>query len=171
MTVNECDEGMTNVINDNAFNSNRSDIDGAFNSSNRRSTSTGNWHNGAGDESRVSSRREHEQHLEELASKETHAVTKLKILVSGSLFFSMVAVAHLAYFFTAQGERQSFEAQFYDDANKILGNTGNNLQRTMEVTDAFITSIISFAAHTNQTWPNAVIPDFSVTAEEVRSLC
>jgi hypothetical protein len=161
---------MTNVINDNAFNSDRSDIDGddaSFNSSNRRSTSTGNWHNGAGDESRVSSRREHGHQIEELASKETHAVTKLKILV----FCSMVAVALLEYFFTAQGERQSFEAQFYDDANKILGNTGNNLQRTMEVTDAFITSITSFAAHTNQTWPYVVIPDFSVTAEKVRSLC
>jgi hypothetical protein len=174
MTVNECDEGLTNVIYDNAFNSDRSGIDGddaSFNSSNRRSTSSGNWHNGAGDESIVSSRREHEQHLEELASKETHAVTKLKFLVFGSLFFSMVAVALLAYFFTAQGERQSFEANFYDDANKILGNMGNNLQRTMEVTDAFITSITSFAAQTNQTWPYVVIPDFSVTAEKVRSLC
>jgi hypothetical protein len=141
------------------------------NDSNYHSIISGDWRIGAEDESSASSRKEYEQHLEKLASKETRAVTRLKFLVFGSLFCSMVAVALSAYFLTAQGERRNFEMQFYDDAYKILGNMGQNLQRTMEVSDAFITSITSYAAHTNQTWPYVVIPDYSVTAEKIRSLC
>jgi hypothetical protein len=41
----------------------------------------------------------------------------------------------------------------------------------MEASDAFIASITSYAAHTNQTWPYVVIPDFSVAAEKIRCLC
>jgi hypothetical protein len=130
-----------------------------------RSTSSGDWHSMLEDDLSVSSRRE------ELASKESRAVTKLKLLVFGSLFCSMVAVALVAYFLTSQAEQDNFELKFHDDANKLLGNMGQNLQRTMEAADAFITSITSYAAHTNQTWPYVVIPDFAVRAEKVRSLC
>jgi hypothetical protein len=35
----------------------------------------------------------------------------------------------------------------------------------------FIASITSDAAHTHQTWPYVVIPDFVVAAEKLRSLC
>jgi hypothetical protein len=70
--------------------------------------------------------------------EETRAVTKLKLVVFGSLFFSMVAVVLSEFFLTAQGERSNFEVQFYDDANKILRNMGSNLQRTMEAADGFI---------------------------------
>jgi hypothetical protein len=75
------------------------------------------------------------------------------------------------YFLTSQAEEDSFELHFQDHAKKILGNMGQNIQRTMEASDAFIASITSYAAHTNQTWPFVVIPDFSVTAEKIRSLC
>jgi hypothetical protein len=130
-----------------------------------RSTSSGDWHSLVGDDLNISS------HREELASKESRVVTKLKLLVFGSLFFSMVAVVLAAYYLTSQAEIDSFELKFHDDANKLLGNMGQNLQRTMEAADAFITSISSYAAHTNQTWPYVVIPDFAVRAEKVRSLC
>lgn len=83
----------------------------------------------------------------------------------------MVAVELTAYFLLSQAKIDSFELHFYDDANKILGNIGQNLLRTMEASDVFITTITSFAARTNQTWPYVVIPDFSVTAEKIRSLC
>jgi hypothetical protein len=108
---------------------------------------------------------------EGLSSKETRAVINLKLFVFGSLFLSMVAVVLTAYFLTSQAEHDSFELHFYDDANKILGNMGQNLQRTMQASDAYIATITSYAAHTNQTWPYVVIPDFSVTAEKFRSLC
>jgi hypothetical protein len=60
-----------------------------------RSTSSVEGGSTAGDNSSVFFRREG------LASKETRAVTKLKLLVFGSLFFSMVAVALTAYFLTS----------------------------------------------------------------------
>jgi hypothetical protein len=154
-----------------AFNNNIDIDDSSVNESNDgevhhcRSTSSGEWHSEVGDNSCNSNRRE------VLASNETRVVTKLKLLVFGSLFFSMVAVVLGAYYLTLQAEITSFELHFHDDANKILGNIGQNLQRSMEASDAFITSITSYAANTNQTWPFVVIPDFSVRAEKIRSLC
>ena len=60
-------------------------------------------------------------------------------------------------------ERQNFEVHFYDDGNKILGNMGQNVQAA----DAFIASITSYAAHTNQTCPYVVIPDFAVLKKQL----
>jgi hypothetical protein len=140
-TVDDIDASITFDVED--------DCNHSVNDSFCPSTSSGDQRSGAGDEATVLSRREYEQHLEELASKETRAVTKLRFLVFGSLFFSMMAVVLSAYYLTTQGERHNFELQFYDDANKILGNMGHNLQRTMEAADAFIASITSYAAHTN----------------------
>jgi hypothetical protein len=138
-----------------------------------RSTSSGDdWKSGVGDDSSIASRREYEQRREvELAARETRAVGKLKLLVFGSLFLSMIAVVLSAYFLTSQAEQDNFELQFYDDSNKILGNIGQNLERIMEASDAFVSSIASYAAHSNQTWPYVVVPDFAVQAEKVRSLC
>jgi hypothetical protein len=130
-----------------------------------RSTSSCESRSEARDTSYKFSRRE------ELSSKETRAVTKLKLLVFGSLFCSMVAVALVEYFLTSQAEQDGFELLFNDYANKLLGNIGKKVEMTMEASDAFITSVTSYAAHTNQTWPYVVIPDFSVRAEKVRSLC
>jgi hypothetical protein len=144
MTFNETDQFMNKIGVDNANNalciSDGEHDNASMNESNPHSTSSGDGRIGTGDESSTSSRKEYQHHREELASKETHAVTRLKFLVFGSLFCSMVAVALSAYFTTAQGERRNFEMKFYDDAHKILGNMGHNVQRTMEVSDAFITS-------------------------------
>ncbi|KAG7359286.1 adenylate and guanylate cyclase catalytic domain containing protein [Nitzschia inconspicua] len=111
------------------------------------------------------------QQQEDLTEKETRAVHKLKILVFGSLFLSMVAVVLTAYFLTSKAEQDNFELQFHDDAYKLLGNMGQNVERIFEASDAFVANIASFAAHTNQTWPFVTIPDFAVRAEKVRSMC
>jgi hypothetical protein len=171
-TLNETMEGMTNLTMDGGEVCDKLDVEddsSSANDSNHRSIYSSEWR--IGDESSVSSRRGYESRLGDMTLKETRAVTNLKLLVFGSLFFSMIAVVLSAYFFTAQGENHNFEVNFYDDANKILGSMGLNLQRIMDVSDAFITSITSYAARTNQTWPYVVIPDFYVTAEKIRSLC
>jgi hypothetical protein len=165
---------VTHDLNNNGMNKldsdNVDDDHTTFNDSNgwevpeSRSTRSGEWRIEAGDDTRASSQGQ-------LASKETRAVTKLKVLVFGSLCISMVAAVLAAYFLTSQAEIDSFELHFQDDANKLLGNIGQNLQRIMGASDAFIASITSHAAHTNQTWPYVVIPDFAVRAEKVRSLC
>ncbi len=129
------------------------------------------FHCRLGDDTSIAYRRGQEQQSEELAATETRVVGKLKLVVFGSLFLSMLAVAMSAYFLTSGAEQQYFEERFYDDAIKILGNMGNNLERTLEASDAFVVGMTSFAAHTNQTWPFVVIPDFAVRAEKIRSLC
>jgi hypothetical protein len=156
------DEGMNNVvmIQDEDDNTSFNDSNGGEGNS-CRSTSA----SGAGLDSSLAF------HREGLACKETRAVTKIKLLVFGSLFCSMVAVVVAAYFLSSQAEQSNFELQFHDDANKILGNMGRNLQRIMEASDAFVTSMTSHAARTNQTWPFVVVPDFTIVAEKIRSLC
>ncbi|KAG7355294.1 adenylate and guanylate cyclase catalytic domain containing protein [Nitzschia inconspicua] len=139
----------------------------------RQSTSSAgdDFLSGAGDEYSVASGREYQQRQEDFTEKETRSVRKLKILVFGSLFLSMVAVALTAYFLTSKAEQDNFELQFHDDAYKLLGNMGRNIERIFEASDAFVANIASFAAHSNQTWPFVVIPDFAVRAEKVRSMC
>jgi hypothetical protein len=106
----------------------------------------------------------------QLAGNETKAVRRLKCIVFSCLFLSMMVVAFLAYFLTAQQETEQFEAQYYEDANKVLSTMGSNLKRTLQASDAFVTSMTSAAEDTNQTWPYVVIPNFAVQAEKIRTL-
>ncbi|KAL3941956.1 MAG: hypothetical protein SGARI_000425 [Bacillariaceae sp.] len=48
---------------------------------------------------------------------------------------------------------------------------GQNLDRMLLASDAFVVSAASYADHSNQTWPYVTVPDFSVRAEKIRSLC
>jgi hypothetical protein len=111
-----------------------------------------------------------DQRSQALAQNETNTVKRMKIIVFVLLFLSMIAVALAAYFLTAKQENDEFEAQFYEDANKILSTMGSNLERILQASDAFVTSIVSLANATNQTWPYVVVQDWAFTAEKVRSL-
>lgn len=106
----------------------------------------------------------------QLASSETKAVRRMKLIVMLCLLASMTAVAFTAYYLTAQQETGEFTDQFQEDANKILSTMGSNLERSLQASDAFVTSMASAAVTTNQTWPFVVHPDFAVQAEKIRSL-
>lgn len=80
--------------------------------------------------------RQQQQH--QLGSQETKTVRRLKCTVFTLLFCSMIAVALTAYYFTANEENKEFEAQFYEDANKVLATMGSNLERCLQASDAFV---------------------------------
>jgi hypothetical protein len=112
-----------------------------------------------------------EQEKERLyAGKETKAVRRLKWIVFLLLFASMMAVALSAYFFSAQEEYNTFQDQYYEEAQKVLSTMGSNLERTLQASDAFVVSIASEAHDSNQQWPFVVVPNFAVKAEKIRSL-
>jgi hypothetical protein len=106
----------------------------------------------------------------QLAANETRAVHRLKFVVFSFLFMSMMAVALTAYFLTAKQEDDEFHDQYYEDAHKILATIESNLKRTLQASDAYVTTLTSFAEATNQVWPYVVIPSFAVEAEKIRSL-
>jgi hypothetical protein len=105
-----------------------------------------------------------------LASQETKAVRRLKVSVIFSLLLSMIAVAFTAYYLTSQQEEDQFKDAYYGDAHKVMSAMGENLERTLQAADAFVSSMASHAQVSNQTWPFVVIPDFAVRAEKVREL-
>jgi hypothetical protein len=100
-TAGLCDEVMKNDDNNNVENENISVDDASGGEGNTsRSNSSGDRRSVAGDDVSTLSRRE------VLASKETRAVTKLKQLVFGSLFCSLLAVV-LTAFLTSQSEHST----------------------------------------------------------------
>jgi hypothetical protein len=105
-----------------------------------------------------------------LASQETRAVRKLKILVMATLTFSLIVVAYAAYHKTYTLEKDQFVDRYNRDANKVAEALGQNLHRTLLAADVFAASIVSVTNRTNQTWPFILVPDFAVQAEKIRSL-
>jgi class 3 adenylate cyclase len=106
----------------------------------------------------------------QLAAKEIQTVRRIKLFVVTSLLVLTTSVALGAYFLSANQEFWDFEAQYQEDATKLLQTVGKNLVLTLSAADAFTVSITSLAATTNQSWPFVVVPDFAVRAEKIRTL-
>ena len=106
----------------------------------------------------------------QLAAKEIQTVRRIKLFVVTSLLVLTTSVALGAYFLSANQEFWDFEAQYQEDATKLLQTVGKNLVLTLSAADAFTVSITSLAAATNQSWPFVVVPDFAVRAEKIRTL-
>lgn len=107
---------------------------------------------------------------QQLASDETRAMLRLKIIVFSCLFLSMIAVAFTAYYMLSKQEEEEFNRHYHGDAHKVLSTVRGNLVRTLQGADEFAASLTSIANATNQTWPFVVIPDFAVRAEKIRSM-
>lgn len=105
-----------------------------------------------------------------LAERESTRVRRTKYFVMLFLLFIMVGVSAATYHLISKQEYEEFHRQFKEDSHKVLSTMGSNLVRTLQASDAFVVSMSSLAAATNQSWPFVVIPDFAVRAEKIRSL-
>ena len=105
-----------------------------------------------------------------LASEETRAVKRLKLVVLIVLTLSMCVAGWRVHDRTTTTEYENFHSQLDEDANKVLSTLGINHERILEAMDAFSVSMISYAKNTNQSWPFVLIPDFAVRAEKIRAL-
>ena len=88
-----------------------------------------------------------------IAKRETKAVCGVRMLVFGVLLCSMTAVAVLVFYALRNSEQDSFEQQFYENADKILASLGLSLDLTLGGLDALVVNMVSEAKKTNQTWP------------------
>jgi glucan phosphoethanolaminetransferase (alkaline phosphatase superfamily) len=77
-----------------------------------------------------------------IAMAETRVVRRWKILLLIVLVVSMVAAAISVYFYTSNAEHADFEAQFHNDARKVLESIGEKLALTLGSVDAFVVNIV-----------------------------
>jgi len=104
------------------------------------------------------------------AAEESQKVRRIKHFVMLFLLIIMICVSVTTYYWISNDEYDEFDRQFQEDSHKVLSTMGRNLVRTLEASDAFVASITSLAAATNQQWPFVVVPDFAIRAEKIRSL-
>lgn len=109
--------------------------------------------NHIGDTHSISSYQDDEEATETesaIAKRETKAIWGIKVLFVFVLFLS-AAGALGVFFYIRSRENSEFEAQFFDDATKVLAAIGSTLEFTLGSADAFVASVISTAKETNQT--------------------
>lgn len=86
-----------------------------------------------------------------IAKNETRAIVGIRILFALVLCLS-AAGALGVYFYISGRENSEFEAQFLDDAAKVLAAVGATIDFSLGAADSFVTGIISTAEATNQTY-------------------
>ena len=86
-----------------------------------------------------------------IAGRETRTILGIKILFVFVLCLS-AAGALGVYFYISARENSEFEAQFSDDATKVLAAIGATIDFSLGTADAFVASIISTGKATNQTY-------------------
>ena len=105
-----------------------------------------------------------------LSQKENRSVLCVRLAVLFVLLASTIAVAAIVYKYITNSELVEFETQFDADATKILTSLGAKFDLTLGAIDAFVVSIVSYAADTNSTFPFVTLPHFAVRAKKIQSL-
>lgn len=105
-----------------------------------------------------------------IATAESQAVFRIRVMVLLFLIMSTIVTACLVYFSTRNGEQEQFEADFEDLAAKVLNNLGSSIEASLGAMDSFVVSIVSFAQYNNMTWPYVTIPNYGTQASKVRSV-
>ena len=82
----------------------------------------------------------------QIAVKENRHVLFIRLVVLFVLVASTVAVATVVYLYIRRSELSEFHEQFESDAHKILSSLGDSFDLTMGALDAFVVSIVSYAA-------------------------
>jgi hypothetical protein len=96
----------------------------------------------------------------EISTRETREVLRLKLLVLFILVASASIIASCAFVYIKKGESSQFENKFNNDAAKVLNGVGGSLHRTLGVLDSIAVSYVSHARNHNDTWPFVTLPDF-----------
>lgn len=104
----------------------------------------------------------------DFVAKEDSAVLTVRSVIFSLLVLSTIGMSLGVYFFLRTGERRSFERVFEDQATKLLDAIGRRLDRSVGVMDSHATSLASFSAATNMTWPFVTIPDSEIRLSKAR---
>jgi hypothetical protein len=100
-------------------------------------------------------------------SELTKGVIRLKLSVLFVLISSAIGVSVFTYIYLTQIELKSYQAQFEDDASKVMEAIGGNIDKTLSALDSIAVTLVSHAQATNQTWPFVTLPNFAVRMAKV----
>ncbi len=105
-----------------------------------------------------------------ISTAENKAVYRIRLMVMFFLTMSTIGTACLVYFNARNSEQEQFEADFEYLASKVFNHLGSSIEASLGAIDGFVVSIVSFALHSNMTWPYVTIPDYGTRASKVRSV-
>jgi hypothetical protein len=113
-----------------------------------------------------------EEHVKKvIATHESKAVLRVRVLFFMVLAASAIGVALGVYFYTSDVEDNEFRNQYESDAAKILQSIGDALDNTLSATDNFATGIVSQKAVTAGTeFPFVKVPNFPIQAAKLKTL-
>lgn len=59
-------------------------------------------------------------------------------------------------------EQTQFQAQFWEDTNKVVEAIGSNLDKTLRLLDSVAVTLVAIVGISIQIWPYVTIPDFAL---------
>jgi hypothetical protein len=104
------------------------------------------------------------------AKKETRNINRLRAIAIFALWVAALTVAIVIFFKVRYSENIMFYTAYYLDAENVILNMGYSIQNNLGVMDTFASTILSFAKHTNQTFPNVTIPNFGIKASKLLTI-
>jgi hypothetical protein len=124
------------------------------------------------EEDRNQKQKQAEQEFEKtvagLGMKKAVQYSRMAVLLL--LLMSAVGLATFIYWFIQQSEQDQFQLEFEQNARKVVDHLGTEWEFTLGTVEAFITTSLTMAAVTNQTYPYVNQPAFAVRAAKLRSL-
>jgi len=110
------------------------------------------------------------QEADIIAHKSAKTVFYLKIFVLFVLVAAAAMVGAAVYLTTSNGEQESFERAFENNAVKVFDTFKFNVERKLGALDKFSIDFTSVAVATGATFPNVSLPDFAYAASSITSL-
>ncbi|KAL7569354.1 hypothetical protein ACA910_010443 [Epithemia clementina (nom. ined.)] len=105
-----------------------------------------------------------------IAERESRAVSLVRFLVFFLLIAITAGVAVGVYFYVSNEETKSFENDFRDSSDKAFDAIGSVLDQSLGASDNLMGTAVSHQLFTNSFWPFVTIPNFAVKAQKILTL-
>jgi hypothetical protein len=102
-----------------------------------------------------------------IAHRETSTIWKWKLAVVLVLVAGTIGAALAVSRYTHDSEIEKFHSAFAKDAAKVSSAIAKSLEQTVGALDGLAATLVSHAAHSNQSWPQISLPDFAIHASKV----
>ena len=104
------------------------------------------------------------------ARKENRRLSCIKIVMVLVLLAATVFVSLSVFWTTSNNEQEQFEAQFADQAIRVIQEFSLMLSQSIGAVDNFAVTITSHVRSMNLAWPYAFVPEFDIRAASTSSL-
>jgi class 3 adenylate cyclase len=113
---------------------------------------------------------ESSENLTGLASRETRQLSIIKVVLILVLMASTVLISYAVFYITSTGEESQFEAQFEDQASRLMQEFSLVFLNSIGAIDNFAVTITSHVRSMNLEWPYSFVPEFDIRGASINSL-